>query len=120
MPPYRLTRDRRLHRQSDFDRVHQSGIYAADQVLVVRAVANELPMARLAVSLSRKVGSAVVRNRWKRLIREAFRLQQHALPAGLDLVVRPRQGAAANAAAISQSLVQLVQRVARRVRKERR
>ncbi len=43
--------------------------------------------ARLGLSIGRRVGGAVVRSRLKRLLREAFRLEQHALPPGFDLVV---------------------------------
>jgi ribonuclease P protein component len=52
-----------------------------------------MPVTRLGLSVSRKVGSAVVRNRVKRLLREAFRTSASALPPGLDLVVvaRPHQ-----------------------------
>jgi ribonuclease P protein component len=114
MADYRLRRSNRLRRQADFDRVHRGERYAADEVLVVRGAPNDLSYTRLGLSLSRKVGTAVVRNRWKRLIREAFRVVQHDLPQGLDLVIRPRRGATADAAAIRRSLVELTRRVSRR------
>jgi ribonuclease P protein component len=46
-----------------------------------------LPHPRLGMSVNRKVGNAVRRNRIRRLIRESFRLMQHDFPAGYDLVV---------------------------------
>jgi ribonuclease P protein component len=104
----------RLRRQADFEQVHRGQAYAADDVLVVRACANGLGETRIGISLSRKVGTAVVRNRWKRLIREAFRQHRAELPAGLDLVVRTRKGARADADAVCRSLVELTRRVARR------
>ena len=61
----------RIRKQADFDRVYQARIYAADDVLVINGGANGLEHARLGLSVSRKVGNAVTRNRWKRLIREA-------------------------------------------------
>ena len=50
------------------------------------AAAPGLPATRLGVTVTRKVGKAVKRNWIKRLVREAFRREHHALPAGLDMV----------------------------------
>jgi ribonuclease P protein component len=58
--------------------------------VIVYGAPNGLPVTRLGLSVSRKVGGAVQRNRVKRLLREAFRAVQHDLPAGLDLVVVAR------------------------------
>jgi ribonuclease P protein component len=113
-----FSRESRLRRQADFDRVHQANVFAADDTLVIRGAANGAPATRIGISISRHVGNAVVRNRWKRLTREAFRLLQPDLPAGLDLVVRPRRGAIAELQAIQRSLRQLVPRLARRLLKE--
>ncbi len=107
----------RLRSRKDFQRVYGAEAFAAGEQLVVRGCANELDHSRLGLSVSRKVGSAVVRNRWKRLIREAFRRSQSRLPAGLDLVVRPRAGAQPEYAAIADSLPKLAWRVAARLRR---
>lgn len=106
----------RVRRQADFDRVFRARCYAADQTLVVQACANGLPYTRLGLSISRRVGNAVLRNRWKRLIREVFRLHRSELPCGLDLVARPRRGAQPSFALVRQSLPRLGRRLQRQMR----
>jgi ribonuclease P protein component len=61
--------------------------------LLVYARANGLSHTRLGLSVSRRVGGSVKRSNVKRLLREAFRLSQHELPPGLDvvIVVRPHE-----------------------------
>ena len=54
------------------------------------AIPNDLGYPRLGLSVGRKVGTAPKRNRIKRLLREAFRLMQHDLPRGYDLVINVR------------------------------
>src|SRR6185503_19284271 len=110
----RLRAEDRIRKQADFDRIYGSRVFAADGVLVVNGAPNGLAHARLGLSVSKKVGNAVVRNRWKRLIREAFRLAREGLPVGIDLVVRPQKEAVADFEAICRSLPALVKRVARK------
>lgn len=52
-----------------------------------------LPSPRLGITVSRKFGKSHQRNRFKRIVREAFRLCQHQLPTSLELVIRPRSAA---------------------------
>lgn len=106
----------RLRKTAEFARVYDNNVYAADDVLVVQGRANDLGLCRLGISASRKVGNAVVRNRWKRLIREAFRLQYDRMPPGIDLVVRPRKGAQPDYQKIFRSLPALAKRVERKIR----
>ncbi|WP_075081818.1 ribonuclease P protein component [Mariniblastus fucicola] len=111
------TKAQRLLSRQDFDRVYQRDHFAADDVLVIRATRRHSPadQSRLGLAVSKKVGNAVVRNRWKRRIREAFRGQQHELPAGMDIVVRPRKGAVCDYHAIAISLSKLMQRLDRKM-----
>lgn len=113
----RFGKHQRLSRQRDFDRVLKQGCAVSDQTLVVIAAANQLDWSRLGVMVSRRVGSAVVRNRWKRRIREAFRRQQHRLPVGFDLVVRPRRDGSGDYQQIARSLARLAWQAARRSRR---
>lgn len=62
-------------------------------VLVVAPGPDASAASRLGVTVTKKVGTAVRRNRVKRLVREAFRLCPELLPAGIDLVVIAKDGA---------------------------
>lgn len=114
-PELRFPRQYRLRSPADFKRVYERNVYATDDLLVANACENNLAHARLGLSVSRKVGNAVVRNRWKRVLREAFRLNREKLPAGVDLVFRPRHGATPDFHALVESLPKLASRVARRL-----
>ena len=82
----------RLSRSADFDRVYRQGRSVANRWLVLYAFPNDDAAAgpRLGLSVSRKVGGAVDRNRVKRLLREAFRAEADRVPADRDIVVVAR------------------------------
>lgn len=82
----------RLKKSIEFQRVYQRAKRSGDEWLLVFAIVNELEYSRLGLSVSRKYGVSVRRNRVKRVLREAFRLSTDQIPRGLDLIVIPRGG----------------------------
>lgn len=87
-------RRHRLSRSRDFRAVYKEGLRARRGPLLVFARPNDLPHARLGLSVPRRVGKAVSRNRIKRRLREAFRLLMPEAPSGYDLVIVVRPHAA--------------------------
>jgi ribonuclease P protein component len=84
---YTLPKTRHLRLPSEFAAVYEAKVRESRGPLTAYAMPNQLGFPRLGMSVSRKVGTAVRRNRIRRLIRESFRLLQHDLPQGYDLVV---------------------------------
>ena len=88
-------RRRRLSRSGEFERVYREGRSHASRYLVVyafpRGEAGDPP--RLGVSVGRKLGGAVERNRVKRLLRDAFWAAAEELPPGHDFVIVARPDA---------------------------
>jgi ribonuclease P protein component len=88
-----------MRRSAEFRRVTARGRRAASGAFVVlvaqqRSADREPARCRLGITVSRKVGGAVVRNRVKRRIREWFRAERGSLGAGVDWVVIARAPAA--------------------------
>lgn len=91
----------RLRRSADFQRCYREGRRRSGALATLHFVANDLGHPRLGVTVSRKVGNAVVRNRLKRWTRDYFRREApRAGLAGIDLVVhyKPAAGLAAGPA----------------------
>jgi ribonuclease P protein component len=84
----------RLKRRPDFRRCYAHGRrFVTSQWVLVVVVRGDTGPWRLGLSISRKHGGAVVRNRAKRVLREFFRIHTDVIPRGLDIVVIARRGA---------------------------
>lgn len=115
MTGFAFTRQQRLRAKSEFERVYGLKCKAADGVLLIFAARNSQQVTRIGLSVSKKHGGAVVRNRLRRLLREAFRLVQHQLPAGLDLIAIPLAKEKASLPAYQESIVKITKRLVRRL-----
>ena len=67
-----------LKKNRDFQNVYKKGTSFANRYLVMYVMDNGLEMNRVGISVSKKVGNSVVRHRVKRLIKEAYRLQEES------------------------------------------
>ena len=85
-----FTQSERIRRHVDYQRVYDRGAKVHGRYLTLFALSNELPVGRLGIAATRKLGGAVDRNKAKRLIREVFR--RNKLAPGFDVVVVPKRG----------------------------
>jgi ribonuclease P protein component len=106
----------RLLSRSDFRRVYERRCTIGDDVVRLAGRLNELSHPRLGLSVSRECGNAVIRNRWKRLLREAFRLSCSDLPSGLDFIVIPRADMPPDLDSLRKSMVNVSWRLVKRLK----
>jgi ribonuclease P protein component len=85
----RLRKTERLTRQADIDAVYKTGRRLHAKAFRIHVKPNSLPYSRFTVSVPKRVCIAVLRNRWKRLLRESFRLNKERIGPGLDIVAVP-------------------------------
>jgi ribonuclease P protein component len=85
-----MQRRLRLRRSEDFARVRQAGHLIRHPMLLLSYIPNHLEHNRYGFIVSRQLGKAVVRNRVRRLMREAMRLLHPRLKTGFDVVVIAR------------------------------
>src|SRR4030042_824614 len=93
MPASAFSKSERVLNRKDFVNLNRFGQKLRTAHFTVFVARNGLERSRLGITASRKVGGAVVRNRFKRLVREVFRLHKGFFPKGFDIVISARKSA---------------------------
>jgi ribonuclease P protein component len=83
-------KSKRLRSRDEFRRIKKYGKRITGRMVIFDILTEKFPYRRLGLTVTKRFGSAPARNRFKRLIREAFRIQQYLLPPGLIVHVTPR------------------------------
>ena len=93
MCPFLFPKNERLLNSKDFVNLNRLGkrFHAGHFTLILAE--NGLGISRLGITVSRKIGNAVTRNRAKRFIREFYRHHKDSFPQGYDIIVAARKGA---------------------------
>jgi len=116
MSNQRFPKSHRLKSPAEFRRVFERRQSATNGRITVCGCLNDLDHPRLGVSVSRKVGGAVIRNRWKRMLREAFRMSREKLPNGVDLVIVAKDSTPPELPWLLAELPRLAAQVARKLK----
>ena len=85
-------RDERIRKRQDYLRIYQDGVRSYSAHFTIITCGNPAGVRRLGMTVSKKAGNAVQRNRIKRLLREFFRLNKSRLPAAQDIVIIAKKG----------------------------
>jgi len=92
-PGQRFRPEDRIRRKAEFERAYSSGRRISSKLFTLIALTSEHGRSRLGVTISKKVGGAVVRNAVRRRIREAFRRNRNAIVSDIDIIIHVRPAA---------------------------
>ena len=115
----RLFSTRRLKESGEFKRIFREGRRTADGRLIVYGLANGREVSRIGLSVGKRLGNAVRRNRYKRTLREAYRQVQGEMPSGYDYVLIPREADTISSKMYVNSLRYLCRKLQNRIAKAR-
>lgn len=106
---------RHLRSSQDFERIYERKLRAGDDFLLLFGAPNNLGHTRIGLSVSKRHGNSVQRHRLRRLIREGYRLAQHNVVEGWDLICIPRADSGATTNDFRQSFVKLSGKLSRKM-----
>jgi ribonuclease P protein component len=104
----------RIVKSADYRTIYREGRKIQSEKFVIFALQNQVGHHRLGITVSRRVGSAVIRNRVKRLFREIFRRSFGELPGQYDMVVNAKASCAGTSyVQLREELLAAVRRICR-------
>jgi ribonuclease P protein component len=90
--PQTFGKEERVRKRQDYLRIYEQGVRRYSQRFTIITCRNPSGIGRLGMTVSKKAGNAVQRNRIKRLLREFFRLNKFRLPVAQDIVIIAKRG----------------------------
>lgn len=111
MPERSFSKEERLRKRKDFDRVFKEGKVLKGAIFSAYVLRNSLGHPRIGIIVGRKFGGAVERNRIRRLLRESYRSNKGLIGAGFDIVLLPRIGIEANFKTVEEAFKKLMTRL---------
>ena len=111
-----------LNLNKDFKRLYYRGKTSISPALVIYAIKNKTPgQNRYGITVTKKIGTAVCRNRCKRVIREAYRMLEHQLPTGWDFVFVARsKTATVKSTQLAQTMKKQVETITKAPQKQKK
>jgi len=94
MGNYSLRKEEKIRHRADFLYTFQKGEYRKTQHFRIYSSPNRLSHQRLGITVAKRIGNAVQRNRLKRFLREFFRLNKELFPGSSDVVISGQMGSA--------------------------
>ncbi|HON58367.1 MAG TPA: ribonuclease P protein component [Smithella sp.] len=91
MKQYSYRKLERITRKSRFQTIYKQGVWRSSKNFTVVTWGNQEGRTRLGITVTKKTGNAVARNRIKRLIREFFRLNKQLFPEGCDVIIMAKR-----------------------------
>jgi len=85
-------KEERIRKRQDYLRIYEQGVRIHSKRFTVILLENQQGIRRLGITVGKKTGNAVQRNRIKRILREFFRLNKSRLPASQDIVILYKKG----------------------------
>ena len=92
MIPHTFGQKERIRKRQDYQRIYDQGVRRHSRRFTIILCPNPTGVRRMGMTVSKKVGNAVQRNRVKRLLREFFRLNKSRLPDSQDIVIIAKKG----------------------------
>ena len=112
MEDLKFRKRERLTRKSDFQTIFKNGTRYSTENFIIIIHQNNRDIRRIGISVSKKVGGAVKRNRVKRLVREFFRLHKDQLPDSKDFLFIAKPGSTQlNYRGLSEEIVRIFRNV---------
>jgi ribonuclease P protein component len=91
MKEFSYRKSERVTNKSRFRAIYDQGVWVSSRNFTIVACSNAAGIKRLGITVTKKSGNSVKRNRIKRLIREFFRLNKDLFPAGHDIVIMAKK-----------------------------